>query len=323
MFGRGESLDVSASVGCHTTAPLNISFTKPIHGDPDKIFAFNLGSFSSTYPSGSKYCHSSNYATASIRLPSFLPSSTHEFKYGLDWRTIFGIAASSSPSIRLSAGHNLKSAISHSWTLDTRDDLVFPTTGKFIKLSHEFAGGPIGGDACHIRQDYFTSFCMSIPRIPEVVLGLSCRFGQIMTLGNASSFLLDRFQMGGPTSVRGFELNSLGPRDQKDALGGDAAIETGLSLSFPLVPSLKHAMRAHLFLNGGVLGIQDSQHLPIRDRMNAFLTENRPHTSAGFGLLFKLSQSARLELNLSTPLANPTNAPYTSNIQLGLGLEFL
>ena len=47
--------------------------------------------------------------------------------------------------MRQEAGESLKSSISHTYTLDTRDDKISATRGGYVKLFHEYAG--LGGDA--------------------------------------------------------------------------------------------------------------------------------------------------------------------------------
>lgn len=326
LFGRGEKLDASASVGQHTKAPLNLAFTKPLAGNPDKVFKFSLGSFSSTYPAGVKYCHSSHHAEAAFKVPGGLADSAHEFKFGLDWRTLFNLSPLSSPTIRRSAGHSLKSALSHTFVLDNRDDSVFPTSGNFLRMSHEFAGGPLGGDANHLKQDLFGSMHFALPKLPDVVLSCSIHAGHLMPLGSSKSFLLDRFKIGGPNSVRGFPLNSIGPKDQEDSLGGDLAFEGGLSLAFPVIPSLKHVLRGQLFANYGILGLSNSGALSVRDRITLLKRESQPHISAGAGLMIKMGPTTRLELNVAVPLTQQDSSKPSSllsGIQIGLGVEFL
>lgn len=316
VFGRAETLDIAASTGLHSTTPFSLAFTKPLGGDPARLLRFTLGSLSSRYPAEAKYCSASHAAALSVRLPSVLRGASHELGYGLDWRTLHALAPSASPSLRRAAGHSLKSALSHTWTLDRRDDPVFPTSGHLLRLSQEVAGGPIGGDAQHIRSELFGSVHTALPGLPACILSLSMRAGSLHNAHpSKASFYLDRFQMGGPTSVRGFDLNSIGPKDQRDPLGGDLMLEAGASLSFPVAPSLVHMVRGHVFANAGMLGFG----VPV----GRFLRETPPNVSVGAGLLIKMSPSARIELNLAYPVCNPSGRAAARGIQLGIGLEFL
>jgi outer membrane protein insertion porin family len=128
--------------------------------------------------------------------------------------------------MRQEAGESIKSAISHSYTLDTRDDKISATRGGYLKLFHEFAG--IGGDASFYKTE--AEGQVSRPIVSGLVSGglsysplyrtdvilqsfsLAGRAGFIKQLNKAPAFS-DRFQLGGPTSVRSFKQNGLGPRD--------------------------------------------------------------------------------------------------------------
>lgn len=317
--GRAETLDISASVGQHTSAPLNITFSKPLQADPRKLLSFSIFSASSAYPHGVRYCSSNAGLSASLKLPSAFRNGSHEFRLVQDWRRIYGIKDDASPSIRRSAGHSLKSALSHQWTVNTRDDMAFPTTGHFFRWSQELAG--MFGDVNHLRNDLFAS--VHLPLLGSLAsLSLSCHAGHLMALETGKTYIIDRFQMGGPTSVRGFNLNSLGPRDQEDSLGGDLALEAGASLSFPFTSATSSILRGHFFSNIGLLGSSNPV-LSLKDNTKAFFGSS-PSVSVGGGLLFRLSPSARLELNLAYPLLGDshTKAPH-NGIQLGLGIEFL
>ena len=300
----------------HSTTPFSLAFAKPLGGDPSRLFRFTLGSLSSRYPAEAQYCSASHAAALSVRLPSILRGATYELGYGLDWRTLHALAPSASPSLRRAAGHSLKSAVSHTWTVDRRDDPVFPSSGLLLRFSQEIAGGPIGGDAQHIRSELFGSVHKALPKLPACILSFSMRAGSLRNSHpSKASFYMDRFQMGGPTSVRGFDLNSIGPKDQRDSLGGDLMLEAGANLSFPIAPSLVHMVRGHVFANGGMLGVG----MPV----SRFLRETPPNVSVGAGLLVKMGPSARIELNLAYPLCNPSGRAAARGIQLVIGLEFL
>lgn len=317
-------MDASASIGRHTSSPFNLTFTKPLQGDPSKLFSASAHSTSSAFPTGTRYCHSNAGLSTTLRLPStLLPAGSHELGYGLDWRQVYGLKHDASPSLRRSAGHSLKSALSHVWTSSTRDDMVFPTAGHFFRWSQELAG--LGGDAQHIKNDIFGSIHLPIFKTllsNPLSLTMSIHAGHLLPTSGSKSFLLDRFQMGGPSSVRGFKLNSLGPRDQDDALGGDLALEGGFSLSFPITPSTGDFVRGQFFSNFGILGSAEPS-LSLADNFKDFLA-TPPSVSVGAGLLIRLSPSTRLELNLACPLLSPSHHSQPDRgIQLGLGIEFL
>lgn len=54
-------------------------------------------------------------------------------------------------SIREQCGHSLKSALTHMWVHDMRDEPLMPSTGHFVRVIQEYAG--LGGDVNHLRQE--------------------------------------------------------------------------------------------------------------------------------------------------------------------------
>lgn len=68
-------------------------------------------------------------------------------------------------SMREAAGQSVKSAVSHSWVRDTRDDRLIGTRGSYIKLYQEFAG--LGGDASFYKTEAHTQFARQL--VPGVV----------------------------------------------------------------------------------------------------------------------------------------------------------
>ena len=53
--------------------------------------------------------------------------------------------------MRKAAGHTLKSALSHSFISDTRNDPFIATRGRYLRLMQEYAG--LGGDANHVKLE--------------------------------------------------------------------------------------------------------------------------------------------------------------------------
>lgn len=124
------------------------------------------------------------------------------------YRHIRDLTPSASITIREAAGETLKSSIFHSWIHDTRDDRIAATRGAYAKLYHEFAG--LGGDASFYKTE--AEGQISRPIMEGVSYSIAGRGGLLWGL-NKPLLFSDRFQLGGPTSVRSFKANGLGPHD--------------------------------------------------------------------------------------------------------------
>ena len=271
--------------------------------------------------------------------------STHEIGYNGVWRQITGLAENASPTVRAEAGDTVKSSISHAWINDRRDNPSLPTRGHYTKTLLELAGwGPLKGDVAFAKTEIETQAAFPIP-IPGIKgdsgvsfsTGLRAGLLYPLTLNSGSSpeasHINDRFQLGGPTDVRGFRLSGLGPKDGSDAVGGDVYAAGSANLFFPLPKvGADKPLRFQAFVNGGRLlalknpqkegdmsseDVRKSVSDTIRD-----LGDGLPSMSAGVGLVYA-HPVARFELNFTLPLVIRKGEEGRKGLQFGIGINFL
>lgn len=295
-----------------------------MNGDPDRLLYVNAAKFKENFLNRCKWRQEVQSFSTGIQIDSKnMTGSRHELKYLAEFRRLFDVQSGASHVIRDQAGKSLKSSIIHTWNLSTRDSPIFPTRGHLIKLCNEIAG--LGGDAKFIKSELTlqNNWSRGIFTLTKTFkLGYAVPFKNCDSMNSAFP-IFDRFQMGGPTSLRGFPVNSLGPRQFSDSLGGTSLIESGLQLSFPVIKSAANFARAHLFLNAGILSdkqICNSFCKAFKDRS---LSDLNPNVSVGGGLMFKMAESARLELNFSVPILKQVGVDCERGIQVGIGMEFL
>jgi len=214
-----------------------------------------------------------------------------------------------------------------------------------VKTNLELAGwGPLQGDVAFGKAEAETQAAVPIP-IPGIKgdsgvsfsAGLRGGFLYPLPLGFDTkplpSRLNDRFQLGGPTDVRGFRLSGLGPRDGADAVGGDvyAAGSANLLLPVPRV-GVDKPFRIQAFINGGRLlalktpsdkSNDDAQE--VRRSLSSTLAElgnGLPSMAAGVGLVYA-HPVARFELNFSLPLVLRKGEEGRKGLQFGVGINLL
>ncbi len=110
---------------------------------------------------------------------------------------------------------NRRPELTRSFTLtgerDRRNDYFDPTRGFFHRVIGGFSGGPLGGDADFWRGQmegqWFRS-AASVTFAGRLRVGYERPFGP-------STFVpdRDRFKLGGPTTVRGYDYQEIGPGD--------------------------------------------------------------------------------------------------------------
>lgn len=231
-------------------------------------------------------------------------------------RRVGELAPHASVSIREVAGFSTKSALSHLFTRDTRDSIAVPTRGWYLKLFHELAG--LGGDASHVKSEGDMQVARALAAGQTFTASL--RAGLLYPLGLSGKTLFsDRFQLGGPFSIRSFKNNAMGPRDGGDSLGGEVYWSLGASLIGD-IPYKRHwPVKTHLFVNAGRLDALDPA-ASLSETVRSSIS--RPSVSVGVGLLYRFDP-IRVELNLAVPLSAARSDGLQRGVQAGIGIEFL
>jgi len=126
----------------------------------------------------------------------------------------------------------------------------------------------------------------------------------------------EHFFAGGSKSVRGFEANSLGPKDEDDdPIGGDVLLRGNLELRFPPpwvddVESTRGAVRFRTFVDGGNVWLTERENVDFKDL----------RYSAGFGGTW-YSPFGPLTVSLAQPL-NAEDDDDTKRFQFSIGTQF-
>ena len=123
---------------------------------------------------------------------------------------------------------------------DTRDSLMFTRRGNRTSLMSELAG--LGGDVNYLKLEARTAHFIPTFDLYEQTFSIIGRVGTVSTYSNSDEVpFYDRFYLGGPDSLRGFEHRDVGPRDNDDedeAIGGNSygmlSFEYGFRIAEPL-----------------------------------------------------------------------------------------
>ena len=347
LFGGAESLNANASLGTRTRSSYNAYFDTPILSNPDLRWEIGGLASSTLKPWAS---HEEVLRGGNTRLLwQTSPGHRHDFSYSGFWRQLTGLAEKASPTVRTDAGDSFKSSLTHTWMNDTRDIPMLPSRGYLFKTVSEIAGfGPLKGDVAFGKFEFDSQAAVPIP-FPGIKgdSGISFTAGlrggllyPLTIYGQDSptqSRLNDRFQLGGPTDVRGFRLSGLGPRDGQDAVGGDIYAAGGGSLLLPLPRVGKDTpLRFQAFVNGGrLLALKDTRQAEQKDQPLSSgevsssvmqtvseLANGLPSCAAGVGLVYA-HPAARFEVNFSLPLVIRKGEEGRKGVSFGVGLSFL
>ena len=126
----------------------------------------------------------------------------------------------------------------NSFSYDTRNAAILPTRGLVHAIITEVGLPALGNSLEFYKLLYRTQWFTPISE--QYILSLKGEIGYGDVFGNTETYpFFENFYAGGPRSVRGYEENTLGPRDSFDRpLGGNKKLTGSLELILP-VPFFK------------------------------------------------------------------------------------
>lgn len=381
LLGGGEALSLNASAGTRTRGSFGASLSTPIAGNPDVTAALEADSVTTTKPWAS--CDEGVARVGGkVSWRSATSGDRQTLGIATAWRTITGLLPTASPTVRADAGDSVKTSLTHTWLRERRDSPVLPHEGYMLRAATELAGwGPLGrvSDVAFLKGEWEAQGAVPLALPPSaslwsslgrsawearlsksgVALNIGLRAGLLYPLPLGAmdptsslaqpSRLPDRFTLGGPNDVRGFAQGGLGPRDGRDAVGGDVFAAGSAALVVPVTRGGRDSpLRLQLFANAGRLTAltgargsgpveKPSTTQPSNSPQGAMdattvwkgvkaavaeLANGAPSSAAGIGLVYA-HPVARFELNFSLPLALRRGEEGVKGLQIGVGVTYL
>ncbi|KAL8161046.1 hypothetical protein V2J09_012535 [Rumex salicifolius] len=247
LFGYGDYWNGSFTSNQHTTE-MGIGVCFP------KLKSLIMPAFARLYMLQQDWLKFSSYKNSSLGASIGLLSTTnHDLSYNLAWRTLMTDPSQmASSSIRRQLGHNLLSSLKYSYKVDHMNSCSRPTSGYCFASTTQVSGlNPDSRGLRFLRQDLDFRYAVPLGS-SRAALNLGVSGGAIFPWGSGGflgkpSSVADRFFMGGPNSMLGFKFRGIGPMDlrrqtkntnhnnlERDAIGGDLALNAFVDLSFDL-----------------------------------------------------------------------------------------
>lgn len=103
---------------------------------------------------------------------------------------------------------------------DSRDNLFDPGRGLFMELKNEVAGGFLRGTDAFVRSTFDAKYFYPIYR--NTIFAAAMKLGWMELFGDAREIpLSEKFYAGGPDALRAFDLQKVGPLDERNVpIGG-------------------------------------------------------------------------------------------------------
>lgn len=186
---------------------------------------------------------------------------------------------------------------------DTRDSLLYPTSGNSLRVSLEATvpGSDLEYYQFNVEGDFYYPFTR------KAALKLSADLGYGDGYGDTDGLpFFKNYFAGGTTSVRGFEARSLGPRDELDnPFGGSKRVLLNASLLLPVGDGALDK-RLQVFVDGGQVFANDET-----------VEFDDIRFSAGVGFNW-ISPVGPLSISYSVPL-NEEDGDETEGFQFSVG----
>ncbi len=154
----------------------------------------------------------------------------------------------------LSIDRPIKSAISPSLYFDNTDDYYFPKNGAIISAYVEYAG--LGGDEKYTKLYGKMALYYHLKSLVDIDLIARYKTQAGAIINNGYVPITSKFYMGGISSVRGYQVSSLSPRNSTGEIriGGNYMMTHSVELSYGILE--KAQMRLAFFVDYGMIGIQ-------------------------------------------------------------------
>ncbi len=150
---------------------------------------------------------------------------------------------------QLSKGRQRTQSLTYTISRTTTDRYLDPSRGSILSGTVEYAGGPLGGDTDFVK--YFLSAKAYRPVGGFAVLSGNLLWGHAVSTTDDPVPLSERFFLGGPYSIRGFESRTISPVDPNtgEEIGGNKELVANLELVVPLFNEI--GFKGVLFVDAG------------------------------------------------------------------------
>lgn len=186
---------------------------------------------------------------------------------------------------------------------DTRDRIINTFRGNRITLDLTTAGGMLGGDFDFVKAELQNAFYLPISRAHTQTVEVLLRAGVADSYeGGNQSFVPreQRFFLGGPNTLRGFEYRDVGPQENGYASGGKTYGMVGVEYSI----GFSEGFRGALFYDGGFVN-KDAADFSFDQYWN---------DNYGFGIRINV-MGTPLRLDYAIPMTKDDNNQNTANSQ--------
>ncbi|MBK8857644.1 MAG: outer membrane protein assembly factor BamA [Opitutaceae bacterium] len=207
----------------------------------------------------------------------------------------------------ISSGDSTVSRLGFQLLRDTRDKIINTTSGNRVEINTELAGGFLGGDYDYYKVEFRGSQFYPLFDLQAQVLSVIARGGVIESYGNSPDVpYYYKYYLGGPYNLRGYEYNSISPRDGDFLIGGKTYAMLSLEYSADIVSPIRFA----IFYDAGFVNAKAYDFNPADY-----------HDNFGVGIRLFVA-GAPLSLDYGIPLTSSKQANTGNQFNFSFGTRF-
>ena len=254
FVGTGQNVGINID-NSSVTKQYRFSFTNPYHTEEgvSRTISLSYRNVDAEAADISNYSTDSHGASISYGVPL---SEYTNYRWGLKYDstevTLGATAASNIVDFVENNGPiNATYQVFGSWAFDSRNRRIFATNGSLTSIGAEIAVP--GGDLEYYKVDFrhlsYFPIGHSVALAANLNLGYGAAFDDITGYPPYKNYFA-----GGSSSVRGYDANSIGPKDEatNDPLGGTVKIVGNMDLILPNpFADQSGSTRVSLFLDAG------------------------------------------------------------------------
>jgi len=229
LFGNGQRLSLSAQLSSIRT-DFNLSFTEP------RLFDSEISLGVDAFNQDQDYLSFDSQSTGGgIRLGKNISEyDSVGLRYRYENVEVTGLAAADETEF-FKNETRVTSRIAPTYVHDSRDNFLNPSKGWRHVVGFELAG--LGG-AKFTKSSYEVTYYH--PLWGKLVGAAHGRVNYAEGYGGEDVPGFERYFMGGPTSLRGFTIEDVGPKDSDgDPIGGNQSLLVNLELQYPFTKSFR------------------------------------------------------------------------------------
>ena len=235
LFGRGQKVTLRGYIGS-VTQRYTFDFTEPYLFDSQLSTGFQAFKWDTEYIDFTK---ESSGGEIRLSYPLGYYSRIYSTYHYEKAKTADFNEEIASKYITELADGIATSSIRLSWRRDTRNRFFNPSKGMVLSGSIEYAGGFLGGDSAFNR--YEGSASIFIPLFWNTVGFIRTKVGYIDRRGKGILPLFEKYYLGGPNTIRGYDFATISPRDPEtgERIGGNKMFLCNLEYRFPIFEKIR------------------------------------------------------------------------------------